>query len=131
MNIFCAYCKEPLTQRGETITVCSDDRMYLFCSIGCRDLCGFGKVKNRFCAREVCNNKVAEGNRMLCSSCYKYGNHLGEPDISFTETEIEHWGRMERELQRRIKERIHLYSSKDMSQEELRSLVPSLQEEAA
>jgi hypothetical protein len=38
---------------------------------------------------------------------------------------------MERELHRRIEEGIKIYSSQDMSQEELRSLVPSLQREAA
>ena len=68
---------------------------------------------------------------MLCSNCYQKGNHLGEPEVSFSETERAHWERMERELHRRIEEGIKIYSSQDMSQEELRSLVPSLQEEAA
>jgi hypothetical protein len=38
---------------------------------------------------------------------------------------------VERELHRRIEERIRIYSSQEMSQEELRSLVPSLQDKAA
>jgi len=131
MNISCAYCKEPLTQSGEAITVCSGERMYLFCSIGCRDLYGFKKLTNRICSREVCNNRVPERNRMLCFSCHQKGNHLGEPEVSFGEAERAHLARMERELHRRIQGRVRVYSSQDMTQGELRSLVPSLQEEAA
>ena len=131
MNISCAYCNKPLTQGREVVTVCSGGRLYLFCTIGCRDLYGFRKLTNRICAREGCNNRVPEGNRMLCSSCHQRGNHLAESELSFGEAERAHWERMERELHGRIEERIRIYSSQDMSQEELRSLVPSLQEEAA
>jgi len=98
MNISCAYCKEPLTHSGEAITVCSGERMYLFCSIGCRDLYGFRKLTNRICARWGCNNRVPEGNRMLCSNCHQQGNHLGEPEVSFDEAERAHWERMDRAL---------------------------------
>ena len=131
MNISCAYCKKPLTQGGEDITVCSGKWMYLFCSIGCRDLYGFRKLTNRICAREVCKNRVPEGNRMLCSNCHKKGKHLGEPEVSFGEAERAHWERMERALHGRIEGRIRIYSTQEMTQEELRALVPSLQEEAA
>jgi len=131
MNISCAYCKKPLTQGGEAITVCSGKWMYLFCSIGCRDLYGFRKLTNRICAREVCKNRVPEGNRMLCSNCHKKGKHLGEPEVSFGEAERAHWERMERALHGRIEGRIRIYSTQDMTQEELRALVPSLHEEAA
>ena len=68
---------------------------------------------------------------MLCSNCHKKGKHLGEPEVSFDEAERAHWEKMERELHGRIERRIRIYSSRDMTQEELRSLVPSLQEEAA
>jgi len=131
MNISCTYCNKPLTQGRGIVTVCSGNRMYLFCSIGCRDLYGFRKLTNRICAREGCNNRVPEGNRMLCSSCHQRGNHLAESELSFGVAERAHWERMERELHRLIEERIRIYSSQDMSQAELRSLVPSLQEEAA
>jgi len=131
MNISCAYCKEPLTQSGEAITVCSGGRMYLFCSIGCRDLGGFKKPTNRICSREVCNNRVPEANRMLCPGCYQRGNHLGETEVSFNDTERAHWEWMQYELLRRIEEQVKIYSAQDMTQEELRSLVTSLQEEAA
>jgi len=68
---------------------------------------------------------------MLCPSCYRRGNHLGEPEVSLNETERVHWRRMEQALHRRIEEKVRTYSSKDMSQEELRALVPSMHEEAA
>jgi hypothetical protein len=131
MNISCAYCNKPLAHFRRAVTVCSGERLYLFCTIGCRDLYGFRKLTNRICAREGCNNRVPEGNRMLCSHCHQRGNHLAEPEASFGEAERARWERMERELHGRIEERIRIYSSQDMSQEELRSLVPSLQEEAA
>jgi len=68
---------------------------------------------------------------MLCFSCHQKGNHLGEPEVSFDEAERAHLNRMERELHRRIQEKVRIYSSQDMPQEELRSLVPSLQDKAA
>ena len=131
MNIFCAYCKKPLTQSGKAITVCSGERMYLFCSVGCRYLYGFEKPTNRICSREVCNNRVQETNRMLCPSCYQRGNHLGETEVSFSDEERAHWEWMQYALLRRIEEQVKVYSSQNMTQEELRSLVPSLEEEAA
>ena len=39
--------------------------------------------------------------------------------------------RMEQALRRRIEEKVRIYSSKDMSQEELRALVPSMHKETA
>jgi ribosomal protein L24E len=131
MNISCAYCNKPHTQGDEAITVSNSEEMYLFCSIRCRDSYGFRKLSNRICAREVCKNRVPEGNRMLCFSCHQKGNHLGEPEVSFDEAERAHLNRMERELHRRIQEKVRIYSSQDMPQEELRSLVPSLQDKAA
>jgi len=68
---------------------------------------------------------------MLCSTCHEEGNYLAEPEVSFDEAERAHWEKMERKLYRRIAERTRIYNSQDMSQEELRTLVPSLQEEAA
>ena len=131
MNISCAYCKKGLTQSEEAITLCSGERMYLFCSIGCRDLYGFKKVTNRICSREVCNNRVSKANRMLCPSCYTKGNHLGETDVSFSDEERAHWEWMQYALLKRIAEQVKVYSSQNMTQEDLSSLVPSLQEEAA
>ena len=131
MSISCAYCNKPLSQFKHAVTVCSGGRLYLFCTIGCRDLYGFRKLTNRICAREGCNNRVPEGNRMLCSTCHEQGDHLAEFEVSFDEAERVHWERLERELHGRIEGNIRIYSSEDMTQEELRSLVPSLQEKAA
>lgn len=131
MNLTCSYCDKPFMHDEQVLTVCYRGWMYLFCSISCRDFYGFSRHTNRICAREVCNNRVAEGNRMLCSSCYQRGNHLGEPEVSLNETEIVHWRRMEQALHRRIEEKVRIYSSKDMSQEELRALVPSMHKETA
>ena len=68
---------------------------------------------------------------MLCPSCYKKGNHLGETEVYLNATERAHWEWMQDALLRRIEEQVKVYSYQNMTQEELRSLVPSLQEEAA
>jgi hypothetical protein len=132
MNNSCAYCNKPFAQFKHAVTVCSGGRLYLFCSNGCRDLYdGFKKLTNRICTREGCNNRVPEGNRMLCSTCHKRGNHLAESEASLDEAERAHWERLERELHGRIEGNVRIYSSQDMTQEELSSLVPSLQDKAA
>ena len=59
------------------------------------------------------------------------GNHLANPEASLNEAERAHWEGLERELHGRIEGNVRIYSSKDMTQEELRSLVPSLQDKAA
>jgi hypothetical protein len=48
-----------------------------------------------------------------------------------TATERAHWEWMQYALLRRIEEKVKVYSAQNLTQEELRSLVPSLQEEAA
>jgi len=131
MTVSCPYCNKSLARAEQVVTVCSGNRVYFFCSIGCRDLFGFRKPTDRICAREVCTNRVPEGNRMLCSHCHQKGNHLGEPEVSFGKSENLHWQSMERKLQGQIKGRIRIYSSQDMTQEELRALVPSLRNKAA
>jgi hypothetical protein len=131
MSISCAYCNKPLSQFKHAVTVCSGERLYLFCTIVCRDLNGFKKLTNRICTREGCNNRVPEGNRMLCSTCHEEGNHLADPEASLEEAERAHWERLELELRGRIEGNIRIFSSQDMTQEELRSLVPSLQDRAA
>ena len=131
MSISCAYCNKPLSQFKHAVTVCSGGQLYLFCSIGCRDLNGFKKHTNRICTKEGCNNRVPERNRMLCATCHEEGNHLAESEAFFDEAERAHWERLELELRGRIEGNIRIFSSQDMTQEELRSLVPSLQDRAA
>ena len=132
MSNSCAYCNKPFAQFKHAVTVCSGGRLYLFCSHGCRDLYdGFRKLTNRICTREGCNNRVPEENRMLCSSCHKRKNQLAESEASSDEAKRAHWERLERELHGRIEGNVRIYSSEDMTQEELRSLVPSLMSKAA
>jgi hypothetical protein len=74
------------------------------------------------------------GQLYLCCSigCRDFkGNHPAKPEASFNEAERAHWERQVRELRGRIEGNVRIYSSKDMTQEELRSLVPSLQDKAA
>ena len=51
--------------------------------------------------------------------------------MSFSDTERAHWEWMQYALLKRLADQVKVYSSQDMTQGELRSLVPSLQEEAA
>lgn len=131
MNISCTYCDKPLTHSRQAVPVCSGERFYLFCTIGCRDLYGFRKLIHRICAREDCTNRVPEGNRMLCSNCHQRGNHLAESETYFDEAERAHREKMERKLHKLIAGRMRIYNSQEMSGEKLRTPVPSLQEEAA
>ena len=132
MNNSCAYYNKSSAQFKHAVKVCSGGRLYWFCSHGCRDLYdGFRKLTNRICTREGCNNRVPEENRMLCSACHKRGNHLAKPEASLDEAERAHWARLERELHGRVEGNVRIYSTQDMTQEELSALVPSLQKEAA
>ncbi|MGB7031881.1 MAG: hypothetical protein WBF29_10610, partial [Syntrophobacteria bacterium] len=96
-----------------------------------RDATREPKRTNRVCSREVCNHRVSEANRMLCPSCYQRDNHLGETEVPLSDTERAHWEWMQYALLKRIAEQVKVYSFQNMTQEELRSLVSSLQEEAA
>ena len=88
-------------------------------------------LTNRICAREGCNRKVPETNRMLCMSCYLRGDHLGEPDCMFNQTDRDNWRRGEQAVQKRIERQVKIYSAQNMKQEELWALVPSQQKDAA
>jgi hypothetical protein len=68
---------------------------------------------------------------MLCPSCYQKGGQLGESEMVFGEIEKAKWRQMDQAIHERIKERVRIYSCRDMTQKELRDLVPSLQGEAA
>lgn len=96
-----------------------------------RDATREPKRTNRFCAREVCNNRVPKVNRMLCLHCYQRGDNLEESDLYFTERDNAHWQQKKNELINRIEGQVRVFSAQNMTQEELHSLVPSLQEEAA
>ena len=127
----CLNCKKPIEANDLEVAGSGSEWVLFFCSESCQDEFVYPKLTNRICSREVCNNRVSEANRMLCPSCYQRGNHLGETEVSFNDKERAHWEWMEYALLKRIEEQVKVYSSQNMTQEELRSLVPSLQEEAA
>lgn len=131
MDSACVNCNEPFAEDEQAVTVRRGKRTYSFCSEDCRDSYGFRRLTNRICSREVCNNQVPEGYRMLCPSCHQKGSHLGECEVMFDKTELAKWARMDQMIHNRIEEGVRIYSCRDMTQEELRSLVPSLQGEAA
>jgi hypothetical protein len=51
--------------------------------------------------------------------------------VSFSDAERAHWEWVQKALLRRIGEQVRVYSYQNMTQEELRALVPSLKGEAA
>jgi len=130
VKLACAHCDRPFAVDENPVTVCSGDVMYLFCSRNCRDLYGFRELTQRICAREACSNRVPKGNRMLCLNCYQKGENFGEADTYFDETERARWERAERSLLKRITGQVRIFRAEDIAQEELRALVPSVQEEA-
>lgn len=67
---------------------------------------------------------------MLCLNCYQKGENFGEADTYFDETERARWERAERSLLKRISGQVRIFRAEDIAQEELRALVPSVQEEA-
>jgi hypothetical protein len=96
-----------------------------------RDASREPKRTNRVCAREVCNNRVPKVNRMLCLHCYQKGDYLAESDLCFAERDNAHWQQKKNELINRIEGKVRIYSNQNMTQKELRALVPSLKGEAA
>ena len=130
MNLACAYCEESLVGNDPLLTVCRGELMHLFCSTECRDLYGFNTKTYRICAREGCKNRVPKANRMLCLNCHQKGSNLGEVDPSFDEKERARWKQAEQALLNRIKAQVRVFKAADMSQKDLRALVPSLQGEA-
>ena len=67
---------------------------------------------------------------MLCLHCYHNAANLGERIAWLNATMRAAWEQREEAIRLRIVEKVRVYSAQDMTQEELRALVPSLQEEA-
>ncbi|UCG11916.1 MAG: hypothetical protein JSU72_15565 [Deltaproteobacteria bacterium] len=127
----CLECKTPLSEDDFAETVLRDDWKYFFCSVRCKDNYVHPNLTNRICAREGCGNRVPEGNRMLCLECHIRGDNLREPSTWFDETDRALWESGNKAMLKRLEEQVRVFSSDDMTQEELRALVPSLQQEAA
>ena len=105
---------------------------YFFCSEVCRDNYAYQKLTDRKCSREGCNNRVPERNRMLCLDCYNNETNIGERVAFLLDAKGRAgWEEREQAIRLRIKEKVRVYSAQDMTQDELRALVPSLQEEVA
>ncbi len=130
MNLTCAHCAEPFAGNDPLVTVCSGEIMHLFCSTKCRELYGVNTESQRICAREGCKNRVPKVNRMLCLNCHQRGSNFGEVDPSFDEKERAHWKQAETALVNRVNAQVRVFKAEDMSQKDLRALVPSLQAEA-
>ena len=104
--------------------------MHFFCSETCRDIYAHQRLTNRTCSREECNNKVPEENRMLCLDCYNNETNIGERVAFLLDAKGRAvWEEREQAIRLRIREKVIVYSAQDMTQEELRALVPSQQEE--
>ena len=126
----CLECKRPFGPDKLILTVFRREWMHFFCSGPCKDNYTYPKLTNRTCSREGCKNKVPEGNRMLCLYCYHNEANLGERIAWFNATMRVAWEQREEAIRLRIVEKVRVYSAQDMTQEELRALVPSIQEEA-
>jgi hypothetical protein len=113
-------------------TVAERKWMQFFCSELCQDNYLQPKITNRTCSREGCNNMVAEQNRMLCLECYHNEPNIGERVVFLLDAaKRADWERREQAIVMRIKQKVRVYSALDMTQEDLRALVPSLREESA
>jgi hypothetical protein len=62
---------------------------------------------------------------MLCWTCYQNADNLGETDLCFDKTEMAQWQRQDQELLKRIEQKVRVFKAPDMTQQELRDLVPS------
>ena len=65
---------------------------------------------------------------MLCLHCYHNEANLGERIAWLNATMRAAWEQREEAIRLRILEKVRVYSAQDMTQQELRALVPSLQE---
>jgi ribosomal protein L24E len=123
----CDYCGEEVERYRAILVHWMDRGIHCFCSTTCRHEYFFLTLNSRTCAREGCDNKVPKANRMLCLNCYLRADTFGETVICFTNREKGNWQRKERELINRLEGHIRVFSSKNMTQAELRALVPSIQ----
>ena len=67
---------------------------------------------------------------MLCLRCYQNDANLGERGWSSFGDQTD-WQGLEQAIRMQIENKVRVYTAQEMTQEELRALVPSLQEEVA
>ena len=128
MMAICLQCRRPLSKDEPAMSVTCGEWMKFFCSASCRDEFVYPKLTNRMCAREGCNGRVPEGNKMLCLCCYYNADNLGERLPFFDATDNAHLERQEQAIRKRIEKKVRVFSSQYITQKELRALVPSLEE---
>ena len=130
MILFCLQCNCSLTLddlgRASRRPTWEDS----FCSIRCRKKFFSTKLTNRICSRDGCNRRVPEKNRLLCKECFHNGDSLTEPIARFGESDNLRLEQGSEAARLRLAAKVRVYSARNMTQEELRSLVPSLREKA-
>ncbi|UCG11062.1 MAG: hypothetical protein JSU72_10870 [Deltaproteobacteria bacterium] len=131
MELICLQCKNPYANDDLDLLSSGEEWMHFFCSVTCKNDFVYPELTNRVCAREECNQRVPEGQRMLCLMCFHRGDNLKEPGMWFDVEDNVQWERGKQGVIRRLEEQVLVYSSEDMTQEELRALVPSLQMKVA
>ena len=127
MMAICLQCKRPIPEDNLLVDGSRNGWIKFFCSIQCKDSYLYPKLTSRICARDRCYRRVPEGNRMLCLECYYGADTLGESYPIFDETDNRHLEYRQQVLRKGLEEKVRVYSTKDMTQEELKLLVPSLQ----
>ena len=129
MSTVCTKCGSELGSDKPPEIFNIGEEAYSFCGVKCVTEFIYPKLTKRICAREGCNRKVPEDNRFLCEQCFDQGDNIGESDVAIFYTENKaNWKEREQQILERIRGKVRVYSSRDMTQEELRELVPSLRD---
>ena len=126
MKSSCLQCGTNFNWEEPRVVAWIGEKLFSFCSTKCRHAFLYPKLSSPTCAREGCDRRVPKKNQMLCAVCYLQGDNCGEREVVIFDTRSRaHWERKEREIIRRLEERVRVYSAEHMTQEELSSLVPS------
>jgi hypothetical protein len=129
MSSVCIQCGSELGSVKPPEIFNVGEEAHTFCGVKCVTEFIYPKLTKRICARDGCNRKVQENNRLLCEQCYHHGDNIGESDVAIFYTENRaNWEEREQRILERIRGKVRVYSSRDMTQEELRDLVPSLRD---
>jgi hypothetical protein len=127
MKSDCLQCGNQYNWDGPTVVAWIGEKLFSFCSTKCRHEFLNPQLSNPICAREGCYRRVPKENRMLCAICYAHGDNYGEHHVVFFDSRSrEHWDKKEKEIIKRLKGQVRVYSAQSMTQQELSSLVPSL-----
>ena len=126
----CLQCGSQFAENVSTVNSSWGEWTDFFCSPDCRNESVYTTLTERICARDGCNRRVPERHRMLCLRCYQNDANLGERGW-FSFSDQTNWQGREQAIRMQIENKVRVYSAQELTQEELRALVPSLQEEVA